>query len=70
MPTPKIHKYSSHVAADPVMPEHVRDQYQREGLRGTLCGYMRPSTQVPYIHDINATVITCKLCMREVAKLA
>lgn len=67
MRTPKIHKYSSHVTADPIMPEHVREQYQREGLRGTLCGFMRPKEQVPF--DVAAGV-TCKLCLRELAKAA
>ncbi|MGE8063914.1 hypothetical protein [Pseudomonas sp. NPDC089569] len=70
MSAPKIHKYSSHVAAASIMPDYVRDQYQREGLRGTLCGYMRPSPQVPYSHDSEATAITCKLCLREKAKAA
>lgn len=63
----KIHRYSSHVTRDPLMPEYVRDQYAREGLRGTLCGYVRPSVQVPYQAS---DAVTCKLCLRELAKQA
>ncbi|WP_408601485.1 hypothetical protein [Pseudomonas sp. PLMAX] len=63
----KIHRYSSHVAADPIMPDYVRERYRQEGLRGTLCGYMRPATQVPFQHDAE---VTCKLCLREIAKAA
>ena len=63
----KIHRYSSHVAADPIMPDYVRERYRQEGLRGTLCGYMRPAGQVPFQHDAG---VTCKLCLREISKAA
>lgn len=66
MAAPKIHQYSSHVTSADIMPEHVRDQYQREGLRGTLCGYVRPKDQVPYAK----AEVTCKLCLRELKKQA
>lgn len=67
MPEPKIHRYSSHVTASPIMPDYVKEQYRQEGLRGTLCGYMRPAAQVPFQHDAE---VTCKLCLREIAKAA
>jgi hypothetical protein len=49
------------------MPDYVRERYRQEGLRGTLCGYMRPAVQVPFQHDAE---VTCKLCLREIAKAA
>lgn len=64
MATPKIHKYSSHVTAAEIMPEHVRAQYQRERLSGTLCGYVSPNDQVVHVN----TEVSCKLCLREIAK--
>lgn len=63
MPTPKIHKHSSQVTADPIIPDYVREQYQREGLRGT----MRLHAPERASALTSATELTCKLCLRELA---
>lgn len=60
----KIHQHSSHVMSNPLMPHDVRDKYQREGMRGTLCGYVRPGAQV----SDNKGETTCVLCLREQKK--
>lgn len=59
---PRVHKYNYWVTADPIMPEHVREEYRREGLQGTLCGYVRPKTT-----SIDSEV-TCIHCLRLMAK--
>lgn len=61
-PGPRVHLYNYAVTADPLMPEHVREQYDREGIKGTACGYVRPLTTT------NAAEVTCTHCLREIAK--
>ena len=61
-PRAKTHKYNYWVTADPLMPEHVREQYSREGLKGTLCGYVRPKT------TIEPSDVTCFYCRHLMAK--
>ena len=64
MSQPKTHKYSYQVESAEIMPDYVREQYRREGLSGTLCGYMRPKTSAV------AQDITCAHCLRLMAKAA
>jgi len=49
---------------DPNMPEFVRAKYEAEGMRGTLCGFVRPAAKV---HD-EAGAVNCQLCRRELSK--
>jgi hypothetical protein len=58
----KTHKYNYWITANPQMPDHVREQYSREGLKGTLCGYLRPSTTT------EASEVTCFYCKHMMAK--
>lgn len=58
----KTHMYNYWVTADPLMPEHVREQYRREGLKGTLCGYVRPQTTT------DASEVTCFFCRSQMTK--
>lgn len=59
---PKVHMYNYWVTADPLMPEHVREQYRREGLKGTLCGYVRPQTTTV------SSEVTCFFCRSQMTK--
>jgi hypothetical protein len=59
---PRVHKYSHWMTSDPIMPEHVREEYRREGLQGTLCGYVRPKT------TSIAAEVTCTHCLRMMAR--
>lgn len=62
MSQPKTHLYSYRVESAEIMPDYVREQYRREGLSGTLCGYMRPAT------SRQAADVTCKNCLRQMEK--
>jgi hypothetical protein len=59
---PRVHKYNYWITANPIMPEHVREEYRREGLNGTICGYVRPKTTTI------AAEVNCTHCLRLMAK--
>lgn len=55
----KIHFYSP--TPEREMPEWMRAEYHSDGLRGTLCGYMRRTTT-------NRELVTCLRCQKLMQK--
>ncbi|EOI5740739.1 hypothetical protein ACMS02_001430 [Cronobacter turicensis] len=51
----KIHFYSP--TPEREMPEWMRAEYHSDGLRGTLCGYMRRTTT-------KRELVTCSRCQK------
>ena len=56
---PKIHAFSP----DPErgMPVHISTELYAQGLRGTVCGYMRKVT-------FDQSQVTCLHCLRQMAQ--
>ena len=60
MSTLQTHLYDRH--AERGMPDDVKNKFLKEGLKGTLCGYIRKTTT-------EKDGVTCKNCIRLMNKL-
>ena len=51
----KTHLYDSRTLSR--APDFVKNRYDREGLKGSACGYVRKATTT------NLDEVTCKICL-------
>ena len=51
----KTHLYDSRTLSR--APDFVKNRYDREGLKGSACGYVRKATKT------NLDEVTCKICL-------
>lgn len=45
-------------------PDHIKEEYRKQGLSGTMCGYVRENRNVA----MDREEITCKRCIKFMKK--